>query len=276
MEGRQYRSDMFAAVLYCHVRLPLAPHIAEHDARAAWRSRSSDGRWKVHCSHSGQCYGEPTASQLAFPQQTAPFATCRPTRLQNSRDARQADPRGIRDHYRTWGGRMVAKLAGGQIVAHSTETQFLIPTTLVTQHDPQDEAALCACPAIYQRLVEKLHDLRVTVVGDEVFARRIVFQAHKSARVDWCAADEAMLDLQPCRLDTAVAGRCRALLWVLGFKITGMIFVVTSEGDTVFLEINAVGRWAWVQEATGLPVAELIARRLSGACGGAFVPTCPS
>jgi glutathione synthase/RimK-type ligase-like ATP-grasp enzyme len=120
----------------------------------------------------------------------------------------RADPRGICDHYRTWGGRMVAKLAGGQIVAHSTETQFLIPTTLVTQHDPQDEAALCACPAIYQRQVEKLHDLRVTVVGDKVFARRIVFQAHESARVDWCAAGEAMIDLQPCRLDTAVAGLC--------------------------------------------------------------------
>jgi hypothetical protein len=142
---------------------------------------------------------------------------------------------------------MVAKLAGGQIVAHSTETQFLIPTTLVTQHDPHDAAALRACPAIYRRLVEKLNVLRVTVVGDEVFARRIVFQAHESARVDWRAAGEAMLDRQPCHLDTAVADRCHALLWVLGLKITGMIFVATSEGDTVF-----------------------------GACGGAFVPTCSS
>jgi hypothetical protein len=61
MAGRQYRSDMFAAVLYCHVRLPLGPHITEHYTHRLAESEPH-GRWKVHCSHSGRCYGEPTAS----------------------------------------------------------------------------------------------------------------------------------------------------------------------------------------------------------------------
>jgi glutathione synthase/RimK-type ligase-like ATP-grasp enzyme len=275
VDERQYRGDMFAAVWYRHIRLPLAPYIADHDAR---RMAESELRWTLEGAllalEPVLWANHPHANLLA-----------RSKLLQLRIAARlgfkipethvTADPRAIRDRYRTWGGRMVAKLAGGQIVAHSIDTQFLVPTTLVTQHDLQDEAALCACPAIYQRLVEKLHDLRVTVVGDEVFACRIDSPAHEKARVDWRAAGEAALDLQPCGLDTAIADRCRALLRTLGLEIAGIDFIVTPDGDTVFLEINAAGQWAWVQEATGLPIAASIARRLYGACGGAFVRTRP-
>lgn len=265
VDGRQYRGAVFSAVMYRHVRLPLAPHIVDHDAR---RMAESEFRWTLE----GALLALEPALWVNHPHANS---RARSKLLQLRLAARlgfnvpetrvTADPRQIRDHYRIWGGRMVAKLAGGQIVAHSIDNQFFIPTTLVTQSDLQDEAALSACPAIYQRLVEKLHDLRVTVVGDEVFACRIVSHAQEATWVDWRADREATFDLQPCELDTAIADRCRALLRALGLEIGGIDFIVTPDGDTVFLEINAAGEWAWVQKATGLPVAASIARRLSGA-----------
>ncbi len=273
MDERQYRGDIFAAVLYRHVRLPLAPHIPEPDAR---RMAESELRWTMEGSllalEPATWMNHPHANRLA-----------RSKLLQLRLAARlgfkipethvTADPCEIRDHYRSWGGRMVAKLAGGQIVARNADAQFLIPTTLITKNDLQDEAALRACPAIYQRLVEKLYDLRVTVVGDDVFACRIYSKAHELARVDWRASADVHCDLQPCKLDATITDRCRALLRTLGLEIAGIDFVVTPEGDTVFLEINAAGQWAWVQEATGLPIAASIARRLTAA-RKVFVPTC--
>jgi hypothetical protein len=35
------------------------------------------------------------------------------------------------------------------------------------------------------------------------------------------------------------------------------------DGRLVFLEVNASGQWAWVEEATGMPIAAAIARLLS-------------
>jgi glutathione synthase/RimK-type ligase-like ATP-grasp enzyme len=135
---------------------------------------------------------------------------------------------------------------------------------------------LSACPAIYQRRIAKQHELRVTVVGDEIFACRIDSQAREESRVDWRAAGYTSLDHRACELDEAVADRCRALLRTLGLEIAGLDFIVTPEGETVFLEINAAGQWAWVEQETGLPIAAAIARRLAGAARGGRVRPIPA
>ncbi len=265
VDGRRYSGAMFSAVLYRHLRLPLAPHIVEHDAR---RMAEWEFRWTLE----GALLALEPALWMNHPHANS---RARSKLLQLRLAARlgfnvpethvTADPSQIRDLYRIWGGRMVVKLAGGQIVAHSIDNQSFIPTTLVTQSDLQDETALGACPAIYQRLVEKLYDLRVTVVGDEIFACRIVSQTQEATQVDWRVTRGATFDVQPCGLDTALADRCRALLRALGLEIGGIDFIVTPDGDTVFLEINATGEWAWVEKATGLPIAASVARRLSAA-----------
>jgi glutathione synthase/RimK-type ligase-like ATP-grasp enzyme len=51
----------------------------------------------------------------------------------------------------------------------------------------------------------------------------------------------------------------------LNLEIGGIDLIVTPEGETVFLEINAAGQWKWIEDATELPIASAIARRLSAA-----------
>ena len=166
---------------------------------------------------------------------------------------------------------MVAKFVGGQIVGTSTESQYVIHTTLITDEDLKNDDALSACPAIYQNFLEKLCDIRVTVVGDEIFACRIKAQQREDAYVDWRAAGHAALDIQQCKLEASIADRCRALMRELGLQTAGINLIDPQEGHTVFLEINAAAQWVWVQEATGLPIAASIARRLASACDGASV-----
>ena len=174
-----------------------------------------------------------------------------------------ADPNTIRTQYRAWAGQMVAKLVGGQIVADTVDSQYVVLTTLITPEELEDDDSLSACPAIYQRRVEKQYEIRVTVVGDEVFACRIDSQALKLSQVDWRAVGPSALDCKPYELDNAVADRCRALLRQLGLETAGLDLIVTPAGETVFLEANAAGAWAWVEQATGLPIAAAVARRLS-------------
>jgi glutathione synthase/RimK-type ligase-like ATP-grasp enzyme len=153
-------------------------------------------------------------------------------------------------------------LVGGQIVAPEVDEQYVVHTTLIEEGDLVSDAALAACPAIYQRRVEKAFDLRVTVVGERLFACRIDSQDSEQGAVDWRRAGPGALPIRRCELDGDTAGKCIALMRRLGIDFAGLDLIVTPEGETVFLEANAAGQWLWVQEATGLPIASAIVDQL--------------
>jgi glutathione synthase/RimK-type ligase-like ATP-grasp enzyme len=267
-----HRGEKFAAVLFRHLRLPRAPHIADPEARRlAEAELRSALEGALLAMEPVLWLNHPHANRLARNKLLQLRLASRlgfavPETLVT------ADPVQIRELYKAWNGGLVAKLVGGQVAADTVDTQYVIHTTLITAEDLQDERALSACPAIYQRRVDKRYDVRVTVVGDEVFPCRIASQASEISQVDWRVAGHATLDHRPYELDPSVAKRCRALARELGLEIAGIDLIVTPEGDTVFLEINATGQWAWVEQATGLPIAAAIARRLAAATRNEMVP----
>ena len=87
----------------------------------------------------------------------------------------------IRRQYQAWDGKMVAKLVGDKL-SGLDDSQYVIHTTLITDEDLKNDDALSACPAIYQNFLEKLCDIRVTVVGDEIFACRSTSTARRRVR----------------------------------------------------------------------------------------------
>jgi glutathione synthase/RimK-type ligase-like ATP-grasp enzyme len=256
--------DEVSAVLYRHLHLPEASHIEDPGARELARSElratlegallGLDAHWLNH----------PQANRLARhkPLQLA-LAVREGLLVPETQITDDADE--IRELYRAWGGRMVAKLAGGQLTATERDAQYAVYTTVIEEPDLAETAALSACPAIYQRLVEKDFDLRVTVVGERIFACRIDVPSSARASVDWRAADREAVSISEYEVDQDLAERCVALVRRLGLDFAGLDFIVTPTGEAIFLELNAAGRWLWVQEATGLPIASAIADRLVSA-----------
>jgi D-alanine-D-alanine ligase-like ATP-grasp enzyme len=51
---------------------------------------------------------------------------------------------------------------------------------------------------------------------------------------------------------------------MLDLRFGALDFLVTPEGEWVFLEINPNGQWAWIEENTGLPITSAIADILAG------------
>jgi glutathione synthase/RimK-type ligase-like ATP-grasp enzyme len=253
------------AVLYRHLHLREAPHVRELRARELARS-------ELRATLEGallaiDCYwlNHPYANRLA---RNKPLQLALASRLGLSvPDTRITDdPEEIRALHRRWDGGMVAKLVGGQIVASSGDEQYVVYTTLVTAEDLRSDAALAACPAIYQRRIEKAFDLRVTVVGERLFACRIDSQSQPDGSVDWRRAGVGAVPIHACELDEDVAARCLALMRALRLDLAGLDLIVTPDGETVFLEVNAAGQWLWVQQATGMGIAAAIADQLiSGA-----------
>jgi len=121
-------------------------------------------------------------------------------------------------------------------------------------------------PVIVQEYVPKQVELRVTVVGSKVFAAEIRSQTNRAARHDW-RRDRDIEDASYYKcynLPPDVELRCVHYVKALGLCFGAIDMILTPRGEYVFLEINPNGQWAWIQDLTGLPIAEAIADLLVG------------
>ena len=128
----------------------------------------------------------------------------------------------------------------------------------------QEELALLDhvryAPVIFQEYIEALYDLRVTIVGEEVFSAAIHSQQTAYAvdfRMDMeNAAIEAML--LPAEVEDAI----RSLVDRLGLVYGAIDMRRTPDDQYVFLEINPAGQWLFVEQKTGQPIAAALAELL--------------
>jgi glutathione synthase/RimK-type ligase-like ATP-grasp enzyme len=116
-------------------------------------------------------------------------------------------------------------------------------------------------PVIFQEYVEAEVDLRITVVGDEVFPAAIHSQ-QTSYPVDF-RMDMQRADITPAELPGDVLAGLRALMSSLGLVYGAIDMRRRPDGEHRFLEINPAGQWLFVEQVTGQPIAAAIARTLA-------------
>ncbi|WP_234379743.1 ATP-grasp ribosomal peptide maturase [Streptomyces caniscabiei] len=135
-----------------------------------------------------------------------------------------------------------------------------VPTHMVDPDTIDDSVSLTA--HLFQEWVPKTHEVRLTVVGKEMFAAEIR-AGSDAARVDW-RSDYDALTYDVCQVPDDV--RAGVLSWLEHFRLSfgAFDFAVTPAGDWVMFECNPSGEWSWIQNKTGLPIATHIADLLAG------------
>ena len=126
--------------------------------------------------------------------------------------------------------------------------------------EPQSEQ-IELCPSYLQERIEKLYDVRVTVVGEEIFAAHIDSQSNQETTTDW-RVGENILPHEAITLPQSIQRQCHELLRRLDLQFGAIDFVETPEEEYIFLEINPNGQWAWIETQTGLPISDTIAKQL--------------
>ena len=124
------------------------------------------------------------------------------------------------------------------------------------------DAAIRLAPVIFQRHVAAVADLRVTIIGEEVFAaaadvRNLVYDVdvRLNLNVKHVAHD----------LPYDVKEKLHALMRRLGLVYGAIDLRLTDEGRYVFLEINPSGQFLYVEHQTGQPITAALAARLAAA-----------
>lgn len=173
-----------------------------------------------------------------------------PTLITNS-------PEEFVEFYCKHNGNIISKLAGFSFF-EAIGASFGRYTEVVSKRDVAYSRALRFCPVIFQAYVPKLLELRITVVGKQVFAAEIHSQESNQTRHDWRHYDSYLTRYLPHELPQDVATCCLDLVEELGLCYGAIDMVITPDRRYVFIEINPNGQYLWIEEATGLPISDSI------------------
>jgi glutathione synthase/RimK-type ligase-like ATP-grasp enzyme len=164
------------------------------------------------------------------------------------------DPGEIRDFIRAHDGRIIYKPFRGASWRQG-DTHWVPYSSILTEERLVEDHLLRLTPGIYQALVPKQYELRVTVMGRSLFTARILSQQTESGQVDWRKANHE-ITLEPWELSPGLADLCFRFMDALGLVFGCFDFIVTPKGEHVFLELNPAGQFLFVERLTGLPLLD--------------------
>ena len=145
------------------------------------------------------------------------------------------------------------------------ESSKWVYTTPIKQSDIDSYAEnIKVTPAIYQQKIDKAYDLRIIIVGDQIFPVRLESQSVKGAELDWRKAESGTVTGELTQLDLETEKLLRDYHKRTGLVYGAYDFAVEKEtGKHYFLEVNPNGLWLRLEEKTpGLDISGAIAEQL--------------
>jgi glutathione synthase/RimK-type ligase-like ATP-grasp enzyme len=169
--------------------------------------------------------------------------------------------------FERFGGRMIAKPVRTGYVEVRGQPHAIF-TSAVVKSDLDDMRGAELSPVIYQPLIPKRFDLRVTVVGEKLFVAEIHSQGNDAAKVDWRKTDDPLLPHRRGSVPPETAAAIRELMRRLNLTFGALDFVVSPGGELVFLEVNPNGQWLWLDDQLDLGISEGVAGWLATMSNG--------
>ena len=223
--------------------------VAEQLERSQWSAFLRglcvlDGsRWMNHPAKTylAECkpYQLRVAARLGF--------TVPPTRIGNDlagiRSAQLGDP-------------LIVKSLDTVLIHEGSDCLFTYSTAsdIASWHDED----LSSAPALCQEFIRDKTDLRVTVVGSNIFAVRIE-EGGRGIEGDWRVRPRDQVQFVPIDLSEECARLCLRLAETLGLPFAAIdLLEAGDERKIVFVEVNPTGEWGWLVRC-GLPIDMAIA-----------------
>lgn len=116
-------------------------------------------------------------------------------------------------------------------------------------------------PTIFQEYIPAQYDLRITVVGDEIFPAAIYSQS-TSYKTDF-RMDFNQANVEATEIPNDVENCLKNLMKKLGLVYGAIDMRLTPDGHYVFLEINPAGQWLFIENRTKQPITMSLANLLA-------------
>lgn len=113
-------------------------------------------------------------------------------------------------------------------------------------------------PVTLQEYIDKSYEVRYTVVGTEHFCCRIDSQSSSISKIDWRRYDIPNTPHYRIEAPDEIKTMVNRLIEKLDINYGAIDFIVNENNEWVFLEINPMGQWLWIEDLTGLEISAAI------------------
>jgi MvdD family ATP-grasp ribosomal peptide maturase len=143
---------------------------------------------------------------------------------------------------------MVTKMLSSFAIYDKQGQEQVVFTNPVTTSDLEYLDGLRFCPMTFQEKVPKALELRITIVGERVFTAAIDSQRCQRAKDDWRREGVSLINSwEPYDLPEDVEQKLFKLMAYFGLNYGAIDVIFTPDGRYVFLEINPVGEFFWLE-----------------------------
>lgn len=147
-------------------------------------------------------------------------------------------------------------------VVHKSLTQTSLMLLDTIEWEPRDSEFLPdlrIAPTILQERIHGPEDIRLTVIGEDVFAAKVTTP---NDIVDSRLVKD--LPYEACSIPDDISKKILSLMERLGLVFATIDLKATHDGDIVFLEVNPQGQFIYIEIITGLPLIASFSQLLMG------------
>jgi glutathione synthase/RimK-type ligase-like ATP-grasp enzyme len=209
---------------------------------------------------------DPAESLRRAPYKPRQLQLAREAGLEIPRTLITNNPQDVREFAKTCKQGLISKMIDGSSVSFEADNGSApVYTSRLSDEDIEDLDGLNLCPMIFQELVLKALELRITVVGNLVFVAAVNSNASAIGAVDWRKDKDLVRGISPYdNCPRSILDRLLVMLDRLGLNFATIDMIVTPDGRHIFLEFNTISYFDFVETATGLPISAAIADLLLG------------
>ena len=168
-----------------------------------------------------------------------------------------------KDFYRLHNGNIILKALQDHSVVIGTKIYSGYARRINDSELLELDKGLAAAPCILQQKLIKRSELRVTVIGEEVFAAELgsnFLCDDQDIDIHHYLGDNNFPIEKVESLPDKILNGCISLVKSLGLKYGAIDFAVEKQTNRpIFLEINPTGEWHWIEAKTGLRMTDAVA-----------------
>lgn len=124
---------------------------------------------------------------------------------------------------------------------------------------------MSVAPLLLQEYLPRSAEIRVTLIGDQAFGTEITSDPSDPTISDrrFESNDGSGATYRPYLLPEGVRKAALQLVRSMGLQSASIDFILTTDDELVFLELNPNGSWYWLELETGQPITAAMAKLLA-------------
>lgn len=173
-------------------------------------------------------------------------------------------PKEVEAFLKQTNGAVVAKMQSSFSI-YQDGNENVVFTNEINQQQLDEFDNLQFCPMVFQQKLEKKLELRITIVGDKIFAFAIDSQKEPNAQIDWRKEGLTLMDSwQSYNLPSYVEKQLLSFMDTYKLNYGAIDLILTPDNKFYFLEINPAGEYFWLDKLCDNAISEQIAKVLLG------------